>query len=127
MNQVKAWVIILALVSFGAGLAAGIFWTTQRLRPQVAPGPFDQYRERLITEFDVPADRIGPLTKILAAYEKEIEQIKDRYQVATMAQMEPELADRGRYYRDLIQNSLLQGAQRERFRQLASDLPTQPQ
>ncbi|MEY2785483.1 MAG: hypothetical protein RL277_1693 [Planctomycetota bacterium] len=126
MNSVRLWVLLLALVSFGAGLAAGVFWTTQRMRPEPAAGPFDQYRADLVREFRLSPEREKHLGKILAAYEQEIVQIKDRFQATTMAQMEPELAERGRYYRSVIQNQLLPPGERERFQQMASGLPTTP-
>jgi hypothetical protein len=126
VSSLKFWVLMLSLVSFGAGLAAGVFWTTQKLRIPEPPGPFDQYREQLIREFRIPEDRRKYLSQLLTAYERDIASIKALHESATMEQMEPELADRGRYYRDLIQNKLLQGPERERFQQLVTELPTKP-
>jgi hypothetical protein len=126
VNSVRLWIALLALVSFGAGLAAGIWGTTLHLRPEPPAGPFDQYRDELIQTFQLSPERAKHLSKVLAAYEQEIAAIKDRLQADTMSQMEPELAERGRYYRSLIQDHVLPVSQRDRFQQMAYGLPQSP-
>lgn len=124
MNSLRFWVVLLALVSFGAGAAAGVVATAARLQPAAKAGPFEDYRRLLLAEFPLSAERAGHLETILAAYAKDIESIQARRMADTMTLYGPELEERGRYYRSLIKDRVLPESQRERFEQLALGLPT---
>jgi hypothetical protein len=123
VNNLRFWVVVLALVSFGAGAAAGVWMTASRLQPPARVGPFEDYRRMLLENFPMSAERAQHLETVLAAYAKDIEAIQDRRREDTMALYGPELEERGRYYRSLIQNRVLPADQRERFELLALGLP----
>ena len=124
MNNLRLWVVLLALVSFGAGAAAGIWGTAARLKPPAKTGPFEDYRRMLLATVPLSSERSKHLETVRAAYALEIEGIQARRRQDTMSLYGPELEDRGRYYRSLIKDRVLPEDQRERFEQLALGLPT---
>ena len=124
MNNLRFWVVLLALVSFGAGAAAGVWATAARLQPPAKAGPFEDYRRLLLQTFPLSAERSQALETVLAAYAKDIEAIEARRRADTMTLYAPELEERGRYYRGLIKDHVLPEDQRERFEALAQGLPT---
>jgi hypothetical protein len=126
VNSLRAWVLILAVVCFGAGLAAGVLSTATRLRAEPTPGPFDAYRARLVETFGLSPERDKALRTVLAAYQKDIEELQSRHGAEILAAMEPDLRERGRYYRDLIQDKVLPEEQRPLFERLALGLPATP-
>lgn len=123
MNNLRLWVVLLALVSFGAGAAAGVWATATRLHAPAQAGPFEDYRRMLLAAFPMSAERAQQLETVLAAYAREIEGIQARRMADTMTLYGPELEERGRYYRSLIQDHVLPEDQRARFEQLALGLP----
>jgi hypothetical protein len=124
VNSPRFWVVLLALVSFGAGAAAGLWASASRLQPPAKDGPFEDYRRLLLSSFPLSQERARHLETVLAAYAKDLEAIQARRREDTMALYGPELEERGRYYRSLIQDRVLPEDQRERFQQLALGLPT---
>ena len=126
MNNLRFWVVLLALVSFGAGAAAGVWATAARLHPAAKVGPFEDYRRMLLETFPMSAERAQHLETVLAAYAREIDGIQARPVADTMTLYGPELEERGRYYRSLIKDRVLPKDQRERFERLALGLPPNP-
>ena len=124
MNSPRFWIVVLALVSFGAGAAAGIWGTATRMHPPQKPGPFEDYRRMLLERFPMSAERAQHLETVLAAYARDLEAIQRRRTADTMALYGPELEKLGSYYRGLIQDHVLPEDQRERFEQLALGLST---
>jgi uncharacterized membrane-anchored protein YhcB (DUF1043 family) len=122
VNNPRFWIVLLALVSFGAGAAAGVWATANRLNPPAKVGPFEDYRRMLLETFPMSAERAQHLETVLSAYAKDIEAIQARRMADTMTLYGPELEERGRYYRSLIQDRVLPEDQRERFEQLALGL-----
>lgn len=124
MNSLRFWVVLLALVSFGAGAAAGVWATATRLQPPAKVGPFEDYRRMLVGAFPLSPARSKHLETVLAAYARDIDEIQERQRADTMALYGPELAERGRYYRQLIRDRVLPEEQRQHFDQLDQGLPT---
>ena len=124
MNNPRFWIVLLALVSFGAGAAAGVWATAARLHPDPKVGPFEDYRRMLLESFPMSPERAQHLETVLAAYARDIDGIQARRVADTMSLYGPELEERGRYYRSLIKDRVLPEDQRERFEQLALGLPT---
>src|SRR5260221_648219 len=92
--------------------------------PKGFAGPFEDYRRLLLASFPLSAERAQHLETVLAAYARDVEAIQARRRADTMTLYAPELEERGRYYRSLIQDKVLPEDQRERFEQLALGLPT---
>ncbi|MBK7642462.1 MAG: hypothetical protein IPJ19_05350 [Planctomycetes bacterium] len=124
MNNLRVWVVLLALVSFGAGTAAGVWATASRLRPEPKVGPFEDYRRMLLATFSLSPERTQHLETVLAAYAHDLEDIQSRRMADTMNLYASELEERGQYYRSLIQDHVLPENQRQRFEELAQGLPT---
>jgi hypothetical protein len=119
VNNPRFWIVLLALVSFGAGTAAGVWATAARFHPPAKVGPFEDYRRLLLGTFPLSAERARHLETVLAAYSKDVEAIQARRMADTMTLYGPELEERGRYYRSLIKDRVLPEDQRARFEQLA--------
>ena len=115
MNSLRLWVLVLALVSFAVGLATGFYVSARNYPVPGERGPFADYRDLLVGTFDLSKRRANALADVLAAYEKDIEEIKDRHMAGYMSAMEPELREKGRYYRDLIRNRVLPEERRPEF------------
>jgi len=126
VNSTRLWIVLLALVSFGAGAAAGIWATAARLHPAPQVGPFEGYRHMLLETFPMSPERAQHLETVLAAYARDIDGIQSRRVADTMRLYGPELEERGRYYRSLIRDRVLPEDQRERFERLALGLPPNP-
>ena len=115
MIGLRGWVLVLAGTSFAVGIAGGVWLSALFFRPAPERGPFADYRDLLVERFDLSSARTEALEVVLASYAKDLEEIKDRHMADYMSAMEPELAERGRYYRDLIRNEVLPENQRSRF------------
>ena len=57
MNNVRLWVVLLALTSFLAGLSSGLFVAAREREPQRSQGPFDDYRTAFVERFQLDPRR----------------------------------------------------------------------
>jgi len=126
VNSLRLWILVLAVVSFGAGVAAGALVSVGVRRTPVQPGPFAEYEQDLVRTFDLGPERARILHTFLANYQREIEQIKDRQFAETMAAVEPTLSERGRLYRDLIRDKVLPADRRAGFEGAAFAITWKP-
>ena len=126
MNNLRVWVLILAVVCLGAGFAAGVVSSASRLHADTSSGAFETYRARLVETFALSPEREKALRRVLAAYQRDIDELQSRHGAEILAAMEPDLRERGRYYRALIQDNVLPEAQRPLFERLALGLPATP-
>ncbi len=124
MTNLKLWIAILALISFAAGAGSGIWITARTLKNEAPAGAFGDYEELLARRFSLSPDRRRCLHAVLDAYRRDIDEIKDRHAAESMSAMEPELRERGQYYRGLLQQKVLPESQRAEFERLANQLPT---
>ena len=102
MSSERFWIAILAATAFLAGGAGGVLFGL-RLDPREAPGPFAEYRQRLVSTYDLDPERAGRLRQILAAYDEEIEALKARH----VHELEPELVDAGETCRQRIRRFVI--------------------
>lgn len=115
MTGLRAWIVALALLCFGAGTAAGLLLSTRLRRPLPESGPFTAYQRDLTQAFDLSPERARLLAAVLASYQRELDAIKDRHMADYMSAMEPALAERGRWYRELIRDKILPPDRRHEF------------
>ena len=115
MSSLRLWIVLLALVSFAAGAAAGTLASAATLRPAPDRGPFAQYERDLVRTFELSPERAGLLHSLLAGYQREIDRIKSDRMAETLSAMEPELATRGRWYREQIRDKVLPPDRRAQF------------
>lgn len=124
MNSIKLWIAILAIVSFAAGAGTGVWITARSLKSEAPAGAFGDYEELLARRFALSPERRKCLNAVLEAYRRDVDGIKDRYAAESMSAMEPELRERGQYYRTMVQERVVPAAQRAEFERLAQLLPS---
>lgn len=107
MKSLRLWIILLTLVSFGAGAAAGALGAAATFRPPPDRGPFASYERDLVRTFALSPERAQLLHALLAGYERDIERIQSGRMAETLSAMEPELAVRGRWYHEQIRDKVL--------------------
>ncbi len=119
MESVRLWVILLALTCFAAGLSAGMVLA----RPaQVASDePFAEYRRAFQQRFELEPERERLFGELLRNYQRDFDASRERVLAASRSQLEPELAELGLRYRQLIRDHVLPPARREEFDQLARE------
>ncbi len=85
MNSLRAWIVLLALVSGLAGFAAGRLAAPE---VQISPaGPFPGYAERMQEAFDLSPGRVRALRLLLERYDRDLEDLKIRH----LGELRPEL------------------------------------
>ena len=126
MNSLRVWAVILALVAFIAGGATGWLLAAGGNRPPPSRGPFSDYQQKLVETFQLSDERAQLLRVVLTNYEKDIAEIKDRHMADITSGMEPELSEKGRYYKDLIHDKVLPENKRSEFDALALGIPWTP-
>lgn len=123
MNDLRVWIVALALTAFGVGVAAGLLLAEKRNPRSLQPVPFSDYQQLLTSTFSLPPSRRQALAQVMGLYAREIETMRQRYLAKAGSDMERELVDKGLRYRDLIRNHVLPPAQRERFDRLTEGVP----
>jgi hypothetical protein len=118
MKSERLWMLILALTSFCAGLAAGVLIGLVR-QPAGEPGPFAAYEARMREVFDLDAERSRHLRYILDRYADKIESLKER----NIAALEDELINEGQTHRDLIRKWVVPAERRQEFDLWVEGLP----
>lgn len=118
----RFWIVLLALVAFLAGAAAGVLWAIDRA-PVRERLPLDGYEDRLALEFGLDPEQRQDLRTILNLYHADIEDLK----VRQMGGAEADLVKLGLTCRDRIRKWVLSPEERARFDRLTasvSDLPS---
>lgn len=123
MNDLRAWIVALALTAFGVGVATGLLLAEKRNPRSSEPVPFSNYQQLLTSSFSLPPPRRQALSQVMGLYEREVEIVRQRYLAKAGSDMERDLVDIGLRYRDLIRNHVLPPAQRERFDRLTEGTP----
>lgn len=120
MNSARFWILTFGFVSFLVGLSAGLL-SAGLMRAPVAPeGPFADYRQHLVAQFELGPERERALQVILRHYQHEIDSVRDLHTASFMSSMEPELRQVGIKYRKLIRDRVLPERERARFDDLCA-------
>jgi hypothetical protein len=116
VNSPRLWILLLALVSFLAGVAAGLVGSEYAGTEDVPERAFGDFERRFADEFDLDDVSRSFLAELLARYTLEIERIETRYTAEAHDQMEPELREAGEKLRIGVHDKLLvSDSQRSRF------------
>ena len=115
MKSLRLWIVLLALLSFAAGGAAGTLAAAHYFRPAPESGPFTQYERELTATFELSPERAALLHVLMEDYRRQIERIQSRHVADSLSAMEPELARIGRSYRERIRDKVLPPGKRARF------------
>lgn len=110
LKSERFWVLVLALTTFAAGLAAGVLLSL-RLRPAEDAGPFAAYEARMIEAFDLDEERVKNLRYILQDYQEQIDALKE----SNIAALDPRLVKIGRDHRELIRTWVVPEHHRQQF------------
>ncbi len=125
MRDLRLWIAVLALSCLAAGAGGGLLaarWITPAPRAEPT-GAFPDYERMLAGTFDLSPERRELLRVVLESYRDDVERIKDRHMADYMSSIEPELRERGRYYRGLVRNKVLPEAGRAEFDLLSLGTP----
>lgn len=121
MKDARFWIVILALVSFLAGGAAGALVARERFAPAPPRGPFADYESLINGHFDLDVERRRILRGLLQNYQEDLERIRDRHTAQLLSAMEPELRDKGLRYRNILRDELLPESDRAEFDRLVRE------
>ena len=117
MTSIRAWIAVLSMTSFLAGLAAGIWIAPGRGADE--SGLFAAYAARLESTFDLDAEHARWLRTALSEYEAEIEDLRSR----GAELIEPELVQAGKRCHDRIRKYVIPGDRRDEFDRLSGGQP----
>lgn len=121
VSDPRAWIVVLALVSFLAGGAAG-FVVGKGEAPRAAePWPFADYEARLSTTLDLNDDQRRLFRAVLEHYEADLDRVREHHEARSASAMEPELRDLGIRYRSLIRDRVLPENKRPLFDALGEE------
>jgi len=115
MNSVRLWIVILAATCFLAGFSAGLATSRPATAPERTDEPFHDYRTAFVRQFGLDAERERLFTELLRNYRRDIDASRERVLAASRTELEPELADLGLQYRQLIRDHVLPPARRAEF------------
>ena len=73
MNNLRLWILLLALTCFGAGVGTGVLYSSQTYRSPVDSKPLADYHRYFVDRFELSPVRAWGLEQILAQYAKETE------------------------------------------------------
>jgi len=118
VNGLRLWISILALVSFLAGVAAGLVAGEYSRKAPPDERFFGDFEREFVEHFELDAVRQSHLAELLLIHRAEIEKIKHRHTAELNAQMEEEFRSAGLEYRSLVRNHLLPERQRHEFDRL---------
>ena len=121
MSDPRAWICLLALVSFLAGGAAGFLAGRGEVRPVEPTGRFAHDEARLADALALNDDQRRLFRAVLDHYEAELDEVRDRYEALSASAMEPEVRALGIRYRSLIRDRVLPENKRPLFDALAEE------
>jgi len=119
MKSERFWVVVLAVTTFCAGLAAGVLFSIERDRPET---PFGAYEARMVEAFDLDPEQVVNLRWILRDYEEKIESLKE----SNIAALDGELVRIGREHREWIREKVVPDHHRQEFDLWVEGLPVLP-
>ncbi len=123
--DLRGWITVMAIACLAAGAGAGVLVGRSLAPPARAEraGAFPDYERLMVRTFELSPERRDALGAILSSYEKELAGIKDRHMADYMSSIEPELRERGAFYRALVRDQVLPAERRAEFDRLSSVFP----
>ena len=125
-NYPRFWVVLLAALSFLAGLTGGR-WMAQShatsLHRDRSGGELAGYETLLVQQFELSGERARCLRVLLQDYETRVARVQERHLAQTISAFEPELAQLSEDTEKIIRDQVLPPAQRAAFDRLSEPLP----
>lgn len=110
--QTRAWILCLAGLCFLAGYATGVLGERRGAdRAASSEGAFAAYRERLVRDFGLSAERERWLGMLLESYQQQLEELESR----GLSDLQPEVVELGDRYDGWIRERVIPASHRERF------------
>jgi hypothetical protein len=125
VNDVRAWIGLLAAVVFLAGIATGVMWERDR-DPRRDVGRFDDYAGLLQEDFELSPERMGHLRVILREYEADISRLEREHRAAYRAGLEPELRPVTEQYAQIVRDYVIPARHRARYDRQAAGVTLNP-
>jgi len=119
MRSERLWVLVFALTTFFAGLAAGVLLSSRRDREE---RPLGAYEQRMVEAFNLDEEGVRNLRWILRDYQEKIDDLKE----SNIAALDGELVKIGRSHRELIRNKVVPEHHRQQFDLWVGGLPVLP-
>ena len=113
MTGHRAWILLLAAVTFLAGMAAGMLST--REEPEDHASGWIAYGDRLAREYDLSEERRAALRLFLDQYAADLNSLERRYSARILAEMAPELRDLSSRYEHYIRDRVLHPDRRDDY------------
>ena len=125
--DLRGWITVMAVACLAAGAGAGVLLGRSMTPPPRVErtGAFPDYERLMVQTFELSPERREALAAILASYEKELAWIKDRHMADYMSSIEPELRERGAFYRALVRDQVLPAERRAEFDRLSQGFPAE--
>lgn len=119
MSGARLWIVLSAIVSFLAGLAAGVLFA--RSGEKGPTSGWAAYAERFADDYDLAPERRSSLRILLDEYASEMANKRRAYESRILNQIEPDLRELGARYETYIRDFVLPPGQRAQY-----DLRSQP-
>jgi hypothetical protein len=125
--DLRGWITVMAVACLAAGAGAGVLIGRSMTPPPRVErtGAFPDYQRLMAQTFELSPERREALAAILSSYEKELASIKDRHMADYMSSIEPELRERGAFYRALVRDQVLPAERRAEFDRLSQAMPAE--
>jgi hypothetical protein len=124
MNNVRLWIVVLALTCFAAGVATGLFSANPRSEPAPAGGPFEDYRAAFVERFELEGKRAELFAQLLREYHEELDTARANVLAKSRSELEPQLEQIGIRYQQAIRDHVLPSERRAEFEALQSEWRT---
>lgn len=122
LRGLRAWLLVLVIVSFTCGAAAGRLWTLYASAPVERVGAFPDYSEQLSRHFDLSEARRRYLGVILENFQNEERRLEERHLQEFRSSNEPEFRALGLEYDRYIRDHVVPPARRAEYDRLALHL-----
>ena len=120
MNSVRVWIVVLMLVSFLAGTAAGKILTDRERAGEAERGALSDYESLFASEFELSDERKRLLRVLLQHYDQELLRVRNEHLAVYRSAIEPDLRRLGLEYNQYIRDKVLPPRERQRFAELAA-------
>jgi hypothetical protein len=118
LSSTRLWVLVLAAVAYLAGIGSGVIISDRSHRHAAVAGAVGEFERAFIKQFDLDQERQRLLAGLLDHYNRNTQEIKDRYAAENHREMEGDLRRVGTDYRELLRERLLPEHQRPKFDRL---------
>jgi uncharacterized membrane protein len=115
VSDARAWIALLALVSFLAGAASGFLVASRPGSAGRTGEAFEDYERAFVARFELAPERARLFREVLRNYHRDLEDVRQRALADSRSEMEPRLIELSLRYRDVIRDHVLPESSRADF------------